>query len=174
MDATLRNAVWQQLLDAERLLRYYGELADRYRRRKMLPRFLMAASSIAGAAAILLDVEWIPDEAYLPAFLLVVAAVVWDFMHDYGGKAAILYSISVECGEFETELQELWRSVDASPPPEEAFVRTRLKDIASAMGRVTARAGYAGIRDDDALIDKTQKEGFEVVVDRLTIKEEPR
>ena len=174
MDPTLRNAVWQQLLDAERLMRYYGELADRYRRRKMVPRILMAVSSIVGAASIMIDAEWVPDEAYLPAFLLVVAAVVWDFMHDDGDKAAILYSISVECGEYETELHELWRLVDAEHPPEESFIRARLKDIESSMDRATARAGYAGVGEDKALIEKTQAEGFRVIADRLAVTEKSR
>ena len=174
MDPTLRNAVWQQLLDAERLTRYYGELADRFRRRHKVPRYLMAASSVAGAAAIMFEAVWIPDGAYVPAFLLVIAAVVWDFMHDYGDKAAILYSISVECGEYETELQDLWRSVDAEQPPEEAAIRARLKEIASGMDRVTARAGYAGIGEDEALIDKTQAEGFQVIADRLATTEKSR
>ena len=174
MDPTLRNAVWQQLLDAERLMRYYGELADRYRRRKMVPRILMAAASIGGAASIMIDAEWLPDEAYLPAFLLVVAAVVWDFMHDYGDKAAILYSISVECGEYQTELQDLWRSVDAEHPPEESSIRARLKDIASGMDRVTARVGYASVGEDEALIDKTQAEGFQVLADRFAFIEKSR
>ena len=174
MDPTLRNAVWQQLLDAERLMRYYSELTDRYRRRKMVPRILMAASSVGGAASIMIDAEWIPDEAYLPAFLLVVAAVVWDFMHDYGDKAAILYSISVECGEYAIELHELWRSVDAAPLHDESFIRARLKEIASGMDRVTARAGYASVGEDQALVDKTQAEGFQVIADRLTITEKPR
>ena len=174
MDPTLRNAVWQQLLDAERLMRYYGELANRYRRRKMVPRILMAVSSIGGAASIMIDAEWIPDEAYLPAFLLVVAAVVWDFMHDYGDKAAILYAISVECSEYETELQNLWLSVDAEQPPEESFIRARLKELTTGMNRATDRVGYAGIGEDDALIDKTQEEGFQVIANRLAITEEPR
>ena len=171
MDSTLRNAVWQQLLDAERLMRYYNELADRYRKYKMVPRILMAASAVVGAAVILFDAAWIPDGAYLPVFLVVVAAVVWDFMHDYGDKAAILYAISVECGEYETELQDLWRSVEAEHPAEESFIRTRLKEIASGMDRVTARVGYVGVGEDDALIDKTQAEGFQVIADRFAITE---
>ena len=83
MDTTLRNAVWQQLLDAERLVRYYGELTDRYRRWQRIPRYLMGASSVVGAAAIMFETDWIPNAVFLPAFLLIIAAVVWDFMHDH-------------------------------------------------------------------------------------------
>ena len=168
MDTTLRNAVWQQLLDAERLVRYYGEMTDRYRRWQRIPRYLMGASSVVGAAAIMFETDWIPNGVYLPVFLLIIAAIVWDFMHDYGDKAAILYSISVECGEYETELQDLWRSVDAEQPLEESRIRARLKEIESGMQRVTARAGYAGITVDEKLNEKTQEEGFKVISDRFT------
>ena len=39
----------------------------------------MAVSSVGGAASIMFEAVWIPDGVYLPAFLLIIAAVVWDF-----------------------------------------------------------------------------------------------
>ena len=79
-----------------------------------------------------------------------------------------------QCGECETELQDLWRSVDAEQPPDESFIRTRLREIATGMNRATDRVGYAGIGDDEALIDKTQAEGFKVLADRFAITERSR
>lgn len=168
MDPTLRNAVWQQLLDAERLSRYYGKLTDRHRTWQRIPRYLMGVSSVVGAAAIMFETDWTANAVYLPAFLLVIAAVVWDFIHDHGDKAAILHSISVECSEYETELQDLWRSVDAEQPSKESHIRARLKDIESGMQRITSRAGYAGVKVDEKLNEKAQKEGFKVISDRFS------
>ena len=170
-DSSLRNAVWQQLLDSERMVRYYGEIADRYRWRQMVPRMIMAVAAIGGAVGFAIEAvpefaaakEWI----YIPAILLMIAAVVWDFMHDDGKKAAILYSISVECGEYETELLDLWRSVADGTCTENAAVRTRLLEIEKGMNRVTDRAGYADVRVDEQLNTKTTREAYEVVTARL-------
>lgn len=170
VDSNLRNDVWQQLLDSERMVRYYGELADRYRRRHRIPRYVMAVSAVGGVVGFALEVrpyfpvaeEWI----YVPAILLMIAAVVWDFVHDDGKKAAILYSVSVECGEYETELLDLWRSVADGTSAENASVRARLLEIEKGMNRVTDRAGYADVGVDERLNAKTTREAYEVVAAR--------
>ncbi len=119
------------------------------------------------------NVGWFPDFdlLYVPIFLLIIAAVIWDFMSDYGEKAAILNSISVECAELETELKNLWRSVYAESPIEESQINSRLKEIETTMDRVTKRAVYAGILVDEDLNEKSQKEGFEVISDRYAGQE---
>ena len=171
VDSRLRNDVWQQLLDSERMVRYYGELADRYRWRQMIPRGIMAASAIGGTAGFVAKAIPIPSLSgewlLLPSVLLMVAAVVWDFMHNDGKKAAILYSVSVECGEYETELLDLWRSVESWTGEESEPVRTRLAEIERGMNRVTDRAGYADIRVDERLNAKTTREAYEVVAARF-------
>ncbi len=132
----------------------------------------MAVSSIVGAISIFTgNLTWFPVSLYLPAFLCIFAAVVWDFMHDYGEKAAILNSISVECAELETELKDLWRSVYAESPIDEFQINSRLKEIETTLDRVTKRAVYAGILVDEELNEKSQEEGFKVISDRYASKE---
>ena len=171
IDSRLRNDVWQQLLDSERMVRYYGELADRYRWRQMIPKGIMGASAIGGTVGFAAKAIQIPSLSgewiLLPAVLLMVAAVVWDFMHNDGKKAAILYSVSVECGEYETDLLALWRSVENGTCGENDAVRIRLAEIETGMNRVTDRSGYADISVDERLNAKTTREAYEVVAARF-------
>ena len=157
IDSVLRNAVWQQLLDAERLARYHGELADRYQRRQTLIRLAMAGASAIGAIGLIIQVEQWTSPA---AILIMIAAVVWDFLHNDGKKAAILYSISVDCGEYETKLRVMWRALDAGPGFDEDTIRTNLLEIEQGMERATARSGYADIRVDEKLNLKTTLEAY--------------
>ncbi|MCY4147914.1 MAG: hypothetical protein OXF73_00900 [Gammaproteobacteria bacterium] len=100
-----------------------------------------------------------------------LSAVVWNLIHDHGEKAAVLNSISVECAELETELKDLWRSVYTESPIDEVQVNSRLKEIESKLGRVSSRSASSGIRVDEKLNEKSQKEGFKVISDRYVSSE---
>ena len=185
MNQALYNDVWQQLLDAEKCYRYYNGLADRYRKRQKYPRGIMAASSVVGAVSVCardlneLAVNELADLLYVPVyvpglfimFLAVFVAVAWDHVHDDGKKAAILYSISVECAELETESKELWRSVSMELPIDEVQVKSRLEEIERKLDRVTSRSAFYGIPVDEKLNEKSQEEGFKVISDRYGNRE---
>ena len=106
-----RNAVWQELLDVARLVRYYEVLSDRHRRNHSIVRFLLLAAAASGIAA-LLDV--LPASVQLIAGGLVALLVVWDFIADYAKKATVLHALSLECSALEIEWRELhtglWRT----------------------------------------------------------------
>ena len=163
--------IWQQLLDAQRYSRYYNELAARYQKKHRIPRILMAIASVVGTISILLgDSAWISSFLYIPIFLTVLAAIIWDFTCDYGKKASILYSISIECAEIETELNRLWRSLYSEKPLSEDQVDFRLNEIAETVCRITSRSLQHGIPTDDKLNEKAQQEGFKAVSDRFKLE----
>ena len=172
--STLRDAIWSQLLDSERAFRYYNELSGRYRRWHAAPRYLMLASSLAGAligvvSVLGFDMGIDADGAhvftigvYLSALLLVIAAVLWDFMHDFGQKAMISYGISEDCERLNVKLRYIWRTDTESDVDSDDFSR-QLREIDMDLGRVTARAGYANIGLDKALNEKAEKEAYAIV-----------
>ena len=170
--APLRLAVWNGLLDAERYVRYYGALAERYRRQHQIPRYIMAVAAVAGAVPIFFQ-EQFPLGLTAGAILLILAAVAWDLLSDHGRKAAILDAISVECGEYETQLRDLWVSLEQSlaegTPLDQAAIRTTLVEIETAIDRVTARASLAAVAIDPELNSKVMNEANEVLTARFTI-----
>ena len=78
-----RNAVWQELLDVARLVRYYEALSDRHRRNHIIVRFLLLVAAASGIAALL---DQLPAIAQLIAGGLIAVLVVWDFVSDYAKK----------------------------------------------------------------------------------------
>ena len=95
-----RNYVWQELLDAARLVRYYEALSDRHRRNHSRVRFLLLAAATGSIAALL---DLIPESTQLFTSAWVALLVAWDFVSDYAKKAAVLHTISLECSALEIE-----------------------------------------------------------------------
>ena len=157
-----RNAVWQDLLDAARLVRYYDALSDRYRRNHAVVRFLLLAAAAGGIAALL---DLLPAIAQLIAGGLVALLVAWDFVSDYARKAAVLHAIGLECGELENEWRELWAEVNDSEA-DEAEARRRSRQLARKLLNATGWAGYADIPENRRLNEECEKAAHRVVADR--------
>ena len=170
--APLRLAVWNGLLDAERYVRYYGALAERYRRQHQIPRYIMAVAAVVGAIPIFFE-EQFPLGVTAGAILLILAAVAWDLLSDHGRKAAILDAISVECGEYENQLRDLWISIEQGlaqgKPLDPTSIRADLSMIEAAIDRVTDRSSLAGVATDNRLNEKMMGEANEVLTARFTI-----
>ena len=158
----VRSMVWQEYLDAARLARYYEALSDKYRRNHLMVRFLLLATAAGGIAALL---ELLPATAQLFAAGLVALIVAWDFVADYAKKAAVLHTISIECGELESEWQQLWTEIDEDVLST-AEVQQRNKRLSRRILRVTSWAGVADIREDQRLNEKCAESAYRVMVDR--------
>lgn len=173
-EINLRGAVWQAMLDAERYGRYYGYRAETHRRWYVGLRYGLMFAAVGGVTSIvgILPDNWQPVIAAVTG-VVVVALVTWDFMSEDGKKAAILHAICIECGEFDLRLRAIWTDVVRLDEDEElrkAWAEVRA--IEESMLRMTARAGYAGVREDDAENKRATEEAYKVVVDRMTLEEE--
>ena len=157
-----RNAVWQEILDVARLVRYYEALADRHRFRHSMIRFLLLAAAAGGIAALL---ELLPPVAQLVAGGLVALLVVWDFISNYAKKAAVLHAISLECSYLENEWRELWLDINNGTTDEDD-ARNRNNRLARRIADVTGWAGHADIRENRKLNEKCEEAAYRVVVDQ--------
>ena len=101
-DATT-NAVWQEMLDTARLVRYYERMAGRQQRQHMGVRLVLLASATAGVA----EATNALPEATRVASGVIAILVAWDFFADYANKATVLGSIRRECSAVEVELAAL-------------------------------------------------------------------
>ena len=170
-DPQVRNAVWQQLLDAERYSRYYGALSDRHRNCYRWLRFFLLFAAVGGIARFLdlfpASFAWISELSAI----VIIALVIWEFMADYSTKAAILHTITIECGELQNDLDHLWLSLDQHSvgTPE---VIDGLQRIDDAFTRLTARAGYAGVSQDTTLNQSVTEDAYKVIHDRYHLATE--
>ena len=166
-DDSLRTAVWQALLDAERFGRYYGSRSQAHRRNHRVVRSILLFAAVGGVASFL---DILPVEAELVssvASIVIIVFVVWDFMADDGKKAAVLHAISVECGEYYLRLSSLWGSLNHPEGADETAIRTELRTIEDGMLRVTTRAGYADIQEHERENERATTEAYQVVAARF-------
>ena len=160
-----RNDVWQELLDAARLARYYEALSDRHQRKHRIVRFLLF---VAGASAVATVLKFLPGEAQAVVGGLVAIVVAWDFVSDYAQKAAVLRTVSIACSELESEWRELWHDVNHDVV-DEPQLRDQLQRLARRTREVTSRAGDAGVSVDQKLNERCAESAYKVVSDRYAL-----
>ena len=164
-DAT-RNAVWQEMLDTARLVRYYERMASRQHRQHLgvRPRQhrCSSASATAGVAA---ATNALPEAVQVASGAVVAILVAWDFLADYANKAAVLGSIRRECGEVEVELAALWGEIQADSIDDDDARRT-LAELARRVTRATDCAGSAHVPTDEQLNVRCEEAAYKAMAGR--------
>ena len=105
MTEQTRNNVWQELLDAARLVRYYEALSNRYRSIHRIGRLLLLAAVLGGMAA---HLDTVPEVVLFVSTLLIAILVVRELISDNASKAAVLQDVSIECDKLKSAWKELW------------------------------------------------------------------
>lgn len=157
-----RSAVWHELLEVARLVRYYETLSDRHRKKHRWIRFLLLGATAGGIAALL---ELLRSELRLFASGLLALLVVWDAVSDYARKAAVLHAVSLECSRLEIEWRELWGDAN-DPEADEAHVRNEIRRLARRCSEVTGWAGHADIPEDRSLNEKCEAIAYTIEAER--------
>ena len=157
-----RNAAWQEMLDAARLVRYYDALSSRQQRWNRGVRLVLLASATAGIAA---GMNALPESFRVVSGAVIGILVAWDFLADHANKAAVLGSIGRECNEAEVELAALWREIQADSVDDEEARRT-LSELARRVTRSTDRAGSAHIPTNERLNVRCEEAAFKALADR--------
>lgn len=128
-----RRAVWNDLLDVARVVRYAEDMESRYRFLHGLVRFSLLLSASGSVAALL---EAFPAAWQIYFGAAIGALVAADFMFDHATKTAILSATKRECRELETEWRQLWLDVD-SPSSVDPEVRRRSVELGRRFARAT-------------------------------------
>ena len=157
-----RNAVWQEMLDVARLVRYYDRMARGQQQRQLGIRVALFASATAGVAS---AIAALPEAVRIASGALVALLVAWDFLADYLNKAAILGVIRGECSDVEDDLAELWGEVQ-SDSVTDGDARRTLAGAKRRVTRVTARAGAANISTDERLNVRCEEDAFKALSER--------
>ena len=132
-----RIAVWHVLCDLEWNMRYYGALADRYRHRYQILRFVILTGLLLEAATFY-AATMNPWLFYIGAAfgVLLAGLTLWDAMSNYPGDTAILRATTFVCDGLLQETAALWRGIESyriSTPDAEA----RLQSIMERWTRAT-------------------------------------
>ena len=163
-----KDYAWSELLELDKHVRYYGELASRNQRKHSLLQFTVFFLSMAVPA--LASVYNPPLWVVLLGALATAGCVAWDYMNGHASKAAVLHSISVDCERLEVEQRELFHSINRDEI-DEADARQRLTDLANRTIETVSRAGPARVTVDEALNAKCWEASNKVL---LRVREEPQ
>lgn len=157
-----RNAVWQELLDVARLVRYYSNLSDRHSRKQRMVRVLLLAVATSGIAAL---VDLLPPLTQDLVAAAVALLVGWDFAASYEKKAAALHAICIECTRLENEWRQLWEEIDR-PELDDAEARRQCAQLSQKLNEATVRASLAGVQEDAKLNRKCAEDTYAVMLAR--------
>ena len=159
-----RNAIWQELLDVARLVRYYEAMSDRYRRNHLTVRFCLF---LAASGEVIVLVGLFPEtvRSLVGTLLagLIAIIVAWDFVCDYAKKAAVLQTISMECSRVEIEWKALWDEISTLNDDDALQRNTQL---ARRISEITGWAGQASINEDRKLNQECTTAAYKVMGDK--------
>ena len=162
----IRNEIWQDFLDITRLVRYYGVLSDRYKLKYDIVRGSLFVVATSGIVAFL---DALPPIVQLISGVGIALFTAWDFVSDYGRKAAVLHAIKLQCGELENEWHALWRSVDDGTITNEEATKEN-RQLLQRITSLTGNAGYANIREDHKLNETQAANAYKTMEDRYAHK----
>lgn len=160
---TTRNAVWQELLDAARLARYYASLADRHRKKRRAVQFLLMVAATSGIIGLL---GLLPEFVQRAAVAAIAIVVAWDFFGDYARKAAVLHTICIECNRLASQWQKLWLEIDR-PDLEDADALRQCEMLGQRLIDVTGQAGLVGVTVDAKLNQTCAADTYKVMRERF-------
>lgn len=157
-----RNAVWQEMLDTARLVRYYDRLASRHQRRHFATRLVLLTSAIAGVAALM---DLLPAALGILAGAAIGLLMAVDFLADFANKAAVLNFIGRECNAVDDDLAALWGDIQ-SDAIDDADARRTLAELRRRIARATDSAGNAHIATDERLNVRCEKAAYKAMADQ--------
>ena len=163
ISSSTRNDVWQQLLDAQRLVQYYQVMAGRHEKRHTAIRFVLLLAGTGSIVGPLLDD--VPPFLQAIFGVAVAAAVAWEFVASYARKAAVMHAICMECCAIENELRDLWTDIQLENMKESDIRRTNRK-LAARLREVSGWAGQIGVAVDDDLNKEITKAAYDVTEQR--------
>lgn len=156
---SVRNKVWQDLLDVARISLYFDALYRRYRLRAIISQVLLGVTGLGILSPL---VGLIPKdflEGVLGVCGLFVAGMaVNDLVFDPSGKKTVLRGIEQAMKMYETELRELWEEVRAGfGEDREALARS-----SEIMRKVHDSANALSLHTIKRLNEKCAEEAYKV------------
>ena len=144
----IKDYAWSELLELDKHVRYYGELASRNQRRHSRVQFAVffLLLAVLAVASVYSPPLWI----VLIAALITAGLVAWDYMSGHASKATVLHGISVDCEKLEVEQRELFDSINHDGI-DESDAREKLTDLANRTIETVSRLGPARVTVDEDL-----------------------
>ena len=150
------SQVWLGLLDAERLSRYYAEMAARLQRWHMGLMALIALGSTGAVATLLLSAPAGVAESLAGT---VAAAAVWTSYYGHASKAAMMEAARDGCADLALRWRNLWAQLESL---DEAQAWREIQHLQRQEELATARVP-AHLTTKRRLNERCAKEAYTVI-----------
>ena len=158
-----RTSIWQDHTDAERYLRYYIGLADKYRTRHNVIRSLLLGAILVEASIVIPFMSSIPQPWGIVATVIVglaiIALTVFDATSNDAKNSAKLTVASEDCAILHIEWRSLWLDIETDKV-EEGEARRRQREL---LGRMNIIASRVELNQDEKRNVRSATEANEVM-----------
>ena len=153
-----RRAVWDEMVEVDRLMRYYGALENKMRRRD---RFITISIPILGTISLLIEASLVPfipqNVVWVPITLIIVSSFV-PIVYRAGGRLTSVTVCHRRLGQIFSELKSTWLAVEQGSVNENETAET----LSVLTGQVTEiTAPMATVVTDTKLYSEKEKEADE-------------
>ncbi|MDE0478689.1 MAG: hypothetical protein OXI13_03575 [Gammaproteobacteria bacterium] len=131
---TIRTSIWDNMVEADRIAKYYGCIRSRYSCQHTAVRVLLALSG--GITALSVFFQWVPLIP-ISSGVAVVGLVVFDFMADVQGKAKEVHLAQIGLDRIVSSYRMLWLKVEDSIVDSEQ-ARAEIERLESEVDRITS------------------------------------
>ena len=156
-NSSIRNEVWQRLLETCQFARYYRRLSDRTRRYHTIIRLVLLTVAVAGAGTHVNS--GLDPGANWPQLLLaviIIAAIVFEFVYDFGKKAQVLHVIALECNRMQNAYRRLWVELSQGNGPA-LDIPQQIRALTDNFEQVSGWAGLVGVSEEANLLEQCKE-----------------
>ena len=148
-----RRLVWDELVDSDRMCRYYGYLTLRFRKLDQLLQFVTVFAAFAGCAGVVLQLKWIA----LACLAAAASAGAISTIRNYSDKALRSSEIFRQLGRLNVEWELLWNNVSTK---DDDTVLASWKKLSERQFAVVERAPF-DLPLSPSLARKSQQEAYD-------------
>ena len=152
------DRIWNGMLDAERIARYYTLVAERMAHRHVLVTLFIVLSATVIASGLIID--FISTKWLVAVSLAQLSVAIWASYYGYSKKTAIAATIADECRSISLRWRELWfGSYDSNISMDAVYaLEKELDQKTSTREIVSLRLGSFG-----KVHNKSTKEAYKVI-----------
>ena len=148
-----RRLVWEDLVDSDRMCRYYGYLTLRFRKLDQLLQFIAVFASFSGLSAVLLRHQWIA----LACLAVAASAFAVSTIRNYSEKALRSNEIFRQLGRLTIVWELLWNNV---PTKDDDTIQASWKKLSERQFAVVERVPF-DLPLSPSLARKSQQEAYD-------------
>ena len=152
MNSELRADVWNDMVDTDRLARYYGELAGKLARKE---QWMTVITTVMAMISLVTAASPAGSWPLLPVALPVASSVLPLVYRVSGVVTAAAYR-QQRLSDLLIEWKALWQEIDDLPPDQ---VREQWQRMARELNEITARMSRRG--KDDKLLESTMEQAYD-------------